>query len=61
LQSHNQYLSSYYSFLKEEVLRTRMELLQHAGCDCLLIREYIEKEARRTVDSLSPRVSTSTG
>ncbi|UPK95392.1 hypothetical protein LCI18_006327 [Fusarium solani-melongenae] len=58
LQSHNQYLSSYYSFLKEEVLRTRMELLQHAGCDCLLIREYIEKEARRTVDSLSPPVST---
>ncbi|KAL6365852.1 hypothetical protein LRP88_00430 [Fusarium phalaenopsidis] len=59
LQSHNQYLSSYYSFLKEEVLRTRMGLLQHASCDCLLIREYIEKEARRTVDSLSPRVSTS--
>ncbi|KAJ4189423.1 hypothetical protein NW767_011612 [Fusarium falciforme] len=59
LQSHNQYLSSYYSFLKEEVLRTRMELLQHTGCDCMLIREYIEKEARRTVDSLSPRVSTS--
>lgn len=59
LQSHNQYLSSCYSFLKEEVFRTRMELLQHAGCDCLPIREYIEKEARRTVDSLSPRVSTS--
>ncbi|KAM5350320.1 hypothetical protein ACJ41O_006825 [Fusarium nematophilum] len=58
LGSQNRHLFSCYHMLKEEVLRLRTEVLQHTNCDCVLIREYIAREAQRTVDGLAPHSST---
>ncbi|KAM5344581.1 hypothetical protein ACJ41O_006663 [Fusarium nematophilum] len=58
LESQNRHLFSCYHMLKEEVLRLRTQLLQHTNCDCVLIREYIEREAQRAVDGLAPHSPT---
>ncbi|KAI8648709.1 BZIP domain-containing protein [Fusarium keratoplasticum] len=58
LESQSRHLFSCFHMLKEEVLRLRTELLQHTNCDCVLIREYIAREAQRTVDGLAPHSST---
>lgn len=52
LANYNQYLSSYYQSLTEEVHFIKELLLQHANCDCALIQEYIADEARKSVDKL---------
>nr|CEG04809.1 unnamed protein product [Fusarium clavum]CEG05832.1 unnamed protein product [Fusarium clavum] len=53
LERTNHDLSIYVANLTREVQELKMKLLQHTGCDCSLIHEYLAAEAQRYVCGLS--------
>ncbi|PNP61494.1 hypothetical protein FNYG_13781 [Fusarium nygamai] len=53
LQEKNQRLTECVKELSHQVHDLKMQLLQHGTCDCVLIQEYIGKEANRYVQETS--------
>ncbi|KAM0342535.1 hypothetical protein ACHAPU_009509 [Fusarium lateritium] len=49
IEKANRDLSTYVQDLTRQVHRLKMDLLQHADCDCVLIQKYVASEARRYV------------
>ncbi|KAI6756067.1 hypothetical protein HG530_011803 [Fusarium avenaceum] len=46
-------LTAHVQELNNEVQRLKLQLLQHTGCDCVLIQEYIACEASRYIQDIS--------
>ncbi|WJG35454.1 uncharacterized protein FOBCDRAFT_224883 [Fusarium oxysporum Fo47] len=53
LEQTNHDLSNCIANLTREVQVLKMKLLQHAGCDCSLIHDYLAAEAQRYICGLS--------
>jgi hypothetical protein len=53
LERTNHDLSIYVANLAREVQELKMKRLQHTGCDCSLIHEYLAAEAQRYICGLS--------
>ncbi|KAH6970204.1 hypothetical protein DER45DRAFT_533808 [Fusarium avenaceum] len=46
-------LTAHVQELNNEIQRLKLQLLQHTGCDCVLIQEYIACEASRYIQDIS--------
>ncbi|RFN47424.1 hypothetical protein FIE12Z_8331 [Fusarium flagelliforme] len=46
--------------LTDEIHNLKMQLLQHVGCECVLIQEYIHGEANRYIQDISGESGNST-
>ncbi|RSL48468.1 hypothetical protein CEP54_012897 [Fusarium duplospermum] len=53
LEEANRQLTSHYNQLKEEVYHIKEQLLQHSGCNCALMQQYIANEAEKSLRKLS--------
>jgi hypothetical protein len=56
LERTNHNLSIYLANLTREIQELKMKLLQHTGCDCSLIHEYLAAEAQRYICGLSKQL-----
>jgi predicted RNA polymerase sigma factor len=56
LERTNHDLSICVANLTREVQELKMKLLQHIGCDCSLIHEYLAAEAQRYVCGLGKKI-----
>ncbi|EWZ79077.1 hypothetical protein FOWG_16727 [Fusarium oxysporum f. sp. lycopersici MN25] len=52
LEAQNNYLYASYNSLRVETVNIKWQLLQHTDCDCVMIQQYIENEAKRCLHSL---------
>ncbi|RBR20064.1 uncharacterized protein FIESC28_05343 [Fusarium coffeatum] len=53
MEMRHRELSASVKGLTDEIHHLKMQLLQHVGCDCALIQEYITGEANRYVQDIS--------
>lgn len=51
LEDQHRQLSSQYNDLVEQVFQLKSEILSHVDCSCVLIHQYVRKEAQKAVDS----------
>jgi cell division protein FtsB len=49
MEQTNRELTAHANELASQVHSLKMQLLQHVGCDCVLIQEYIASQAQRYV------------
>ncbi|KAM5361129.1 hypothetical protein ACJA88_014577 [Fusarium oxysporum] len=52
LEAQNNYLYASYNSLRVETVYIKWQLLQHTDCGCAMIQQYIENEAKRSLDNL---------
>ncbi|KAH7248476.1 hypothetical protein B0J15DRAFT_449729 [Fusarium solani] len=52
IEQRHRTLTSCVDDLNEELLHLKMQLLQHTGCNCTLIQNYIENEAQLYIQSM---------
>ncbi|KAG6307687.1 hypothetical protein E4U45_003724 [Claviceps purpurea] len=55
IEDANRHLRSIMESLKSEILSLKMQILQHANCNCTLIQEYISKEAVSFIQNLETK------
>jgi hypothetical protein len=53
MEKTNRELTTQVKGLTDEIHNLKMQLLQHVGCDCVLIQEYIHGEANRYIQDIS--------
>jgi hypothetical protein len=53
MEKTNRELTAQVKGLTDEIHNLKMQLLQHVGCDCVLIQEYITGEANRYIQDIS--------
>jgi hypothetical protein len=51
LEDQHRQLSSIYNNLVEQVFQLKSEVLSHGDCSCVLIHQYIKREAQKAVDA----------
>lgn len=49
LKDHHRELSEHRNGLQDELFKLKSQVLEHGSCDCALMRQYIDNEARRIV------------
>jgi hypothetical protein len=49
LEEQHRQLSEYHIALQDEVFKLKGQVLEHGGCGCALMRQYIENEAHKVV------------
>ncbi|KAG8666867.1 hypothetical protein FPOAC2_12002 [Fusarium poae] len=60
MEQTNRELTSRAKELGQQVHHLKMQLLQHVGCGCFLIQEYIASEAHRYIQDMSSESSQTT-
>jgi len=60
MEKTNRELTAQVKGLTDEIHNLKMQLLQHVGCDCVLIQEYIHGEANRYIQDISGESGHST-
>jgi hypothetical protein len=59
MEQMNRELTAHAKELTHQVHSLKMQLLQHVGCDCVLIQEYIASEANRYIQDISGEAAAS--